>query len=76
MPDEQLQRVITLARSVCDQHALELQAGVTSPDAKLVVVRVLSAQVEQAMDLLRRIWLLWRSDVWSLPCVLPRIWAM
>jgi urease accessory protein len=76
MSDEQLQHVITLARSVCDQHALELQAGVTSPDAKLVVVRVLSAQVEQAMDLLRRIWLLWRSDLWLLPAVAPRIWAM
>jgi urease accessory protein len=76
MSDEQLQHVITLARSVCDQHALELQAGVTSPDAKLVVVRVLSAQVEQAMDLLRHIWLLWRSELWLLPAVAPRIWAM
>ena len=76
MSDEQLQHVITLARSVCDQHALELQAGVTSPDPKLVVVRVLSAQVEQAMDLLRRIWLVWRSELWQLPAVAPRIWAM
>jgi urease accessory protein len=76
MSDEKLQHVITLARSVCDQHSLELQAGVTSPDPKLVVVRVLSAQVEQAMDLLRRIWLLWRSELWQLPAVAPRIWAM
>ena len=76
MSDEQLQRVIALARSVCDQHALELQAGVTSPDPKLVVVRVLSAQVEQAMDLLRRIWLAWRSELWQRPAVTPRIWAM
>ena len=76
MSDPQLQHVIALARSVCDNHILELQAGVTSPDPQLVVVRVLSAQVEQAMDLLRRVWLLWRSELWGLPAVAPRIWAM
>lgn len=76
MSGDVLQHVISLARSVCDQHALELQAGVTSPDPRLVVVRVLSAQVEQAMDLLRSIWLLWRSELWLLPAVQPRIWAM
>lgn len=76
MSDEQLQQVITLARKLCEQHALVLQAGVSSPDPSLVLVRVLSAQVEQAMDLLRRIWLLWRSELWQRPAVTPRIWAM
>jgi urease accessory protein len=76
MSDEQLQQVITLARELCEQHALVLQAGVSSPDPSLVLVRVLSEQVEQAMDLLRRIWLLWRSELWQRPAVAPRIWAM
>ena len=76
MSDEQLQQVIALARKLCEQHALVLQAGVSSPDPSLVLVRVLSAQVEQAMDLLRRIWLLWRSELWQRPAVAPRIWAM
>ena len=76
MSDAQLQQVIALARNICEQHPLVLQAGVSSPDARLVVVRVLSAQVEQAMDLLRRIWLAWRSELWQLPAVAPRIWAM
>jgi urease accessory protein len=74
--DDQRQQVIALARKLCEQHALVLQAGVSSPDPSLVLVRVLSAQVEQAMDLLRSIWLLWRSELWQLPAVSPRIWAM
>jgi urease accessory protein len=75
MPHEHLQHVIELARSTCQGHLLELQSGVTSPDPRLVVVRVLSAQVEQAMALIREIWLRWRSQLWTLPSVAPRIWA-
>jgi urease accessory protein len=76
MSDDQLQQVIALARNLCEQHALVLQTGVSSPDPSLVLVRVLSAQVEQAMDLLRRIWLVWRSELWQMSAVAPRIWAM
>lgn len=68
--------VISIARDVCEAHPLRLQAGVTSPDARVVLVRVLSAQVESAMDLLRRVWLQWRHQCWKLPAVAPRIWAM
>lgn len=76
MSDELRSEVLELAREVCESHALRLQAGVSSPDAKLVVVRVLSDQVEPAMDLLKRIWLQWRHQVWHMPAVAPRIWAM
>ena len=75
MRNDHLQHVIELARAICEGHLLELQAGVTSPDPRLVVVRVLSAQVEQAMALIREIWLRWRSQLWALPSVAPRIWA-
>jgi urease accessory protein len=76
MSDDLRSEVLELARDVCESHALRLQAGVSSPDAQLVVVRVLSDQVEPAMDLLKRIWLQWRHQVWQMPAVAPRIWAM
>lgn len=76
MSDDLRSEVLELARDVCESHALRLQAGVSSPDAQLVVVRVLSDQVEPAMDLLKRIWLQWRHQVWHMPAVAPRIWAM
>jgi len=76
MSDAMREQVIGLARDICEAHPLRLQAGVTSPDSRLVVLRVLSAQVESAMDLLRAVWLQWRHHCWQLPAVAPRIWAM
>lgn len=76
MSEEDRSQVIQIARDVCESHVLRLQAGVSSPDAQLVVVRVLSDQVEPAMDLLKRIWLQWRHQLWHMPAVAPRIWAM
>ena len=70
-----LQQVIEIARSVCEDNPLRESAGVTSPDPKLVLVRVLSAQVEQAAHLLRAIWLQWRHQMWGMPSVMPRIWS-
>lgn len=71
-----LNQVIDIARAQCEGHALQFQSGVSSPDPQLVVVRVLSDQVEQAMQLLQSIWLQWRAKLWQLPATLPRIWAM
>ena len=76
MDDAMLEMVLGLAREVCEAHPLRLQAGVSSPDAHVVVLRVLSDQVESAMDLLRAVWLQWRQHCWQLPAVAPRIWAM
>ena len=76
MDDVTREQVVAVAREVCESHPLHLQAGVTSPDARVVVVRLLSAQVESAMDLLRSVWLQWRHQCWQLPAVAPRIWAM
>ncbi len=76
MDDVTREHVVALARDVCEAHTLRLHAGVTSPDARVVVVRVLCAQVESAMDLLRTVWLQWRHQCWGLPAVPPRIWAM
>jgi urease accessory protein len=42
----------------------------------VVVLRVLSDQLEPAVDLLKKVWLQWRSQLWGMPAVAPRIWAM
>ncbi len=76
MDDALREQVLALARQLCEAHPLRLQSGVSSPDARVVVVRVLSAQVESAMALLRSIWLQWRLHCWQLPAVMPRIWSM
>ncbi len=76
MKDDMRDQVLQIARDVCESHPLRLQAGVTSPHAQLVVVRVLSDQLEPAMDMFKRIWLQWRSQMWGMPAVTPRIWAM
>ena len=76
MADTLREQVVALARELCESHPLRLQSGVSSPDERVVVVRVLSAQVENAMALLRSIWLQWRQQCWQLPAVMPRIWAM
>ena len=76
MDDALREQVLALARQLCESHPLRLQSGVSSPDARVVVVRVLSAQVESAMALLRSIWLQWRLQCWQLPAVMPRIWSM
>lgn len=64
------------ARAVLDAHALRASAGATSPDGRLVLLRVLAPQVEPAMRLLRQVWSAWRAQLWGLPATPPRIWAM
>lgn len=76
MTSDNIEQVVSMARNICESHPLRLQSGVTSPDERVVVVRVLSAQVENAMALLRNIWLAWRQHHWQRPSVMPRIWSM
>ncbi|MES2414557.1 MAG: urease accessory protein UreD [Pseudomonadota bacterium] len=64
------------ARAVIGVHSLASQAGATSPDAQIVVVRVLAPVVEPAMDLLRGIWAAWRRELWGMEAIRPRGWAI
>lgn len=64
------------ARAVMDTHALKASAGATSPNAQMVVVRVLAPQVEPAMQLLKAVRTGWRQALWELAGEAPRIWAM
>lgn len=62
------------ARTCAAAHALARLAGATSPHEGLVLLRVLAARVEPAMDLLRQVWLRWREQAWGLTAAAPRVW--
>jgi urease accessory protein len=66
---------LELARQVIDAHPLGQMAGVTCPNAQVMVLRVLALLVEPAADLLRQVWQVWRQHFWQLPATVPRIWS-
>ncbi|QHI99567.1 urease accessory protein UreD [Xylophilus rhododendri] len=70
------EHALEAARAVIEAHPLCHTAGVTSPDARLIVVRVLAPVVEPAMDLLRAVRGAWRQACWGLAPTVPRIWNM
>ncbi|MDD5334950.1 MAG: urease accessory protein UreD [Rhodoferax sp.] len=72
---ERRQGSLEVAREVIAAHPLRHLAGASSPDAQVVVVRLLAPLVEPAMDLLRRLWAAWRQHFWGLPAPSPRIWS-
>ena len=63
----------------CARHAVQTDplaatAGVTAPQARVLVLRVLAHGVEPAMALLQRVRAAWRLTAWGLPAAPPRIW--
>ncbi len=66
---------LDVAREVMGAHALANTAGATSPDAQVVVVRVLAPLVEPAMGLLKQVWKSWRRHFWDQAAPNPRIWS-
>jgi urease accessory protein len=69
------EQALELARAILGSHALCASAGVTGPNAQVLVLRVLAPVVEPAMQLLRQVWMSWRGHLWQMPGVSPRIWA-
>jgi urease accessory protein len=61
------------ARSLAAEDG-ELPAGSTSPQAPLVLLRVLAHRVEPAMRLLMRVRAAWRRTAWQLEEHAPRVW--
>ncbi len=53
----------------------EARAGVTAAHPQVVVLRVLAARVEPALQLLRGVRAAWRGLAWGLPGVSPRVWS-
>ena len=66
---------LELAQSLLQTHALRARAGVTSPNERVLVLRVLAPLVEPVGELLRQLWAGWRQVLWQLSCARPRIWA-
>ncbi|MDP3168778.1 MAG: urease accessory protein UreD [Polaromonas sp.] len=69
------ERALDVAREVMGAHVLVNTAGATSPDAQVVVVRVLAPLVEPAMGLLKQVWKCWRRHFWAQAAPSPRIWS-
>lgn len=60
-------------------HAAALSgvmAGVTAPNAHMLVLRGLAPVVEPLMQLWQRVWAEWRRECWGMEAVRPRIWSM
>ncbi len=68
------QVLLDAARAAATSAALAATAGATSPQAAVVVLRVLAAQVEPAMRLLAAVRAAWRAAAWDLAAEPPRIW--
>ncbi len=66
---------LELAQTLLQTHALRARAGVTSPNERVLVLRVLAPLVEPVGELLRKLWAGWRQVLWQLGCDQPRIWA-
>ena len=76
MNDAKRNRILDLTRDVIALNDAPIQVGATSPGSNVIVVRALSDLVEPSMRLMRKIWLQWRSQIWSLDPVMPRLWAL
>jgi urease accessory protein len=72
--DARREALLDAARAACGEHALGANAGATSPQDGVVVMRLLAPRVEPAMQLLTRVWSGWRTLAWQLAACAPRVW--
>jgi urease accessory protein len=68
------QALLDSVRGVVDAAVPAPRAGATSPDARLVVLRVLADRVEPVMSLLGAVRAAWRREAWALEAPAPRVW--
>ena len=73
---ERRELALVLARACMRDIPAHVHAGVTSPHAKVVVLRTLSPLVEPAQHLMRHVWATWRKNLWHMGEQTPRIWSM
>jgi urease accessory protein len=69
-------QALDAAREVLEAHPLRLQSGITCAHPQVIVLRVMSPLVEPSMDLLKKVWAVWRHTLWALPSTPPRIWSV
>jgi urease accessory protein len=70
------EKALEAAREVIEAHPLKKQAGITCAHPQVIVLRVMSPLVEPTMDLLKKVWAVWRHTLWALPSTPPRIWSV
>jgi len=73
---ERRELALSVAREALGGTVPGVQAGVTSPHPRVVVLRTLSPLVEPAQQLLRAVRAAWRKSLWQMGDAPPRIWAM
>jgi len=67
---------LEVAREVLEGHELRWQAGVTSPNPQVMVLRVLAPVTEPAVQLLKQVWVAWRRAMWQMSGTAPRLWNL
>lgn len=72
--DARREQLLDSARSCAAVHALADTSGATSPDRRVVVLRVLAERTEPALALMGAVWAGWREAAWRLPACPPRVW--
>lgn len=76
LADARREQLLEAARAVLQDHPLAATAGVTSPEPRVVVLRVLAPLVEPALHLLKAVRRVWRPLAWDLEPVEPRGWVL
>ncbi len=70
----QRDNLLDAARTLAQAHPLARTAGATSPQSRVLLLRVLAPGVEPALALLRQVRAAWRRSAWGLPAEAPRVW--
>jgi urease accessory protein len=76
LPPPRLAHGLEAAREVLEAHELRWQAGVTSPNPQVMVLRVLAPVTEPAVQLLKQVWVAWRRAMWQMSGTPPRLWNL
>ena len=74
LPTLQRDTLLDAARDAVARSPLARTAGVTAPQSRVLVLRVLAPGVEPAMQLMAAVRAAWRHAAWGLAAEPPRIW--
>ncbi|MFZ9298453.1 MAG: urease accessory protein UreD [Hylemonella sp.] len=72
---ERRELALAQARSLMNNHPLQMSSGATCPNPQVMLVRVLSDRVEPALNLLKALRASWRHSMWGMQAPAPRTWA-
>lgn len=76
LPRGQREALLESTHALLQSACATVVAGVTAPNAHMLVLRGLAPVVEPAMELWKAVWAHWRAEIWQLRGGAPRIWSM